>query len=217
MNKLAIVAIGLTIFILNFSIISSGCTREELAPAQVPEPTIPADYSTYTVEGLYSISYPQDWVPATSIMDELWEGVDALMESEMSDVPIENVQMMFFGGLETDMGYNPNVSILVEPASKFFILTPTLDELVEAGLDYMNEAQGFQLFSQTKTTVDGREAVILDWAAPNDPLFYNSRFLQLITINDKYSWTVGCTSDYNDFENYRDMFNTVIRSLRILK
>lgn len=201
------------IILLTLIVGITGCTTEKL----VPEPTIPADYSTYTVEGLYSISYPQDWVPATSVMDELKEEVSALMESEMSDVPIENVQLLFFGGVENEWGYNPNVSIVVEPASKNFILTPTLDEVVEVGLDYVKDAQGFQLFSQTKTTVDGREAVILDWAAPDDPRFYDSRVLQLITINDKYSWKASCPSDYNDFENYRDVFNTIIRSLRILQ
>ena len=64
------IAYAITIIIL---ILIVSCAAPKLIPAPTPEPEIPVSFTTYTSEGLFNISYPQDWVPATSMMEELFE------------------------------------------------------------------------------------------------------------------------------------------------
>ena len=49
-----------------------GCAQEEVQKESIVEPEIPAHFSTHTDEmALFSISYPPDWEPALSVMEEL--------------------------------------------------------------------------------------------------------------------------------------------------
>ncbi len=195
------------------SLLAVSCTTPTLTPVTTPEPEIPAHFSTYTSEGLFSISYPPGWVPATSIMEEALEAAKEWIQTVDPTVPVEEVQILFLGGIPIEEGYYPNVSIAISPRSIGYW---TLDEIVEVENQWSREyLQRYHEYSQISTTVDGREAVILD-SEDYDPYLGMWRFLQLFTVKDNFVWLVTCSIESEDFRGYEDTFYSIVRSLRIL-
>jgi len=180
---------------------------------QTSESAIPAHFTTYTHEGLFSISYPSDWQPATSIMEELLEETKRELKAIDPTAELENIGILFFGGKETSEGYYPTVSIATDLRSAGYW---TLDEVDEANSRYAKEnTPGYKELSLTKVIVDGREASILD-SEDNEPGYGRWRYIQLTTVKGDFVWLVTCGSEYQDFNDYEDTFNNIVRSLRIL-
>ncbi|MBA7579619.1 hypothetical protein ES708_21490 [subsurface metagenome] len=180
---------------------------------QTSESAIPAHFTTYTHEGLFSISYPSDWQPATSIMEELLEETKRELKAIDPTAELENIGILFFGGKETSEGYYPTVSIATDLRSAGYW---TLDEVDEANSRYTKEnTPGYKELSLTKVIVDGREASILD-SEDNEPGYGRWRYIQLTTVKGDFVWLVTCGSEYQDFNDYEDTFNNIVRSLRIL-
>ncbi len=209
-RKLTISLITITTLLL----LSLSCAPPELEPTQTSEPPIPTHFTTYNSEGLFSISYPPDWVPATSIMEELWEETKELMKSTDPEVSLEDTSILFLGGIPAEEGYYPGVNILVMPRSAGYW---ELDEIVEAECQYsMEYTQGYREYSRVRTVVDGRQAVIIDSEDCDPPEMGRWRHLQLFMTKDKFVWCVTCSAELEDFEDYEDTFNSIVRSLRIL-
>ncbi len=183
-----------------------------LTPKSSPEPTIPTNFSTYTKEGLFSISYPLDWVPATSIMEDVMNQLIEARKAEGQGTA-EGANLLFLGGVPTANGYFPNVNVVVVPRSTGFW---TLDEVVEAESQYNREnRQGYRVYAQVKTINDGIAAVIIDSEVYDG--VRTVRFLQLFTVKDNYVWQVTCTTNPDDFKSYESTLYSVVRSLRILE
>jgi len=208
-RKLTIPLITITTLLL----LSLSCAPPELEPTQTSEPPIPAHFTTYTSEGLFSISYPPDWVPATSIMEELFEETKEWMESIDPEASLEGISMLFLGGILTEEGYYPNVSIGIGPRSVGYW---ELDEIVEVESQWGREyLQKYREYSQVRTVVDGRDAIIVD-CEDYDPDMGTWRYLQLYMTKDKFLWVVSCSAESDDFSDYEDTFSDIVRSIRIL-
>ena len=180
---------------------------------QTSELAIPAHFTTYSHEGLFSISYPSDWQPATSIMEELMEAVKKELEARDPTADTENIGILFFGGKETLEGYYPTVSIATDLRSAGYW---TLDEVDEANSRYDRaNTPGYKELSLYKVIVDGRDASILV-SEDNEPGYGRWRYIQLTIVKGDFVWIVTCSSEYQDFNDYEDTFNSIVRSLRIL-
>lgn len=194
----------LTMIVLGL-LVTISCSSPTLAPTDTPEPEIPTHFSTYTSEGLFTVSYPPDRVSAISAMEDVFEAARESVMSEEPESVVEEAQILFLAGKPVDGGYTPNVNVMVVPRSIGYW---TLDEIVDA--------ERYHEYSQTRVTVDGRDAVILD-SERYDPRIGMARHLQLLTIKDKFMWLVTCGIDLEDFKDYEDTLNSIVRSLRILK
>ncbi len=194
------------------SLLAMSCTTPTLTPVTTLEPEIPAHFSTYTSEGLFSISYPPDWVPATSIMEEVFEAAKEWIQTVDPEAAVEEVQVLFMGGIPIEGSYYPMVNIVVSPRSIGYW---TLDEIVEVESQWSREyLQRYHEYSQIRTTVDGREVVILD-SEDYEPYLGMWRYLQLFTVKDNFVWLVSCGSASEDFRGYEDTFYSIVQSLRI--
>lgn len=199
------------IVILSLLIVS--CASPTLTPAVTTEPEIPAHFTTYTSEGLFSISYPPDWVPATSIMEELSEQIKEWMKSVDPTVEVEETQLLFLAGVPIEEGYYPSISVGVTTRTAGYW---TLDEIDEADSLWSREnIVGYRENSRIKTMVDGRESSILD-SEDDEPSYGRWRYLSLTTVKGDFVWVVTCCSEYIDFNDWEGIFNSIIRSLRIL-
>ncbi len=111
-------AIALGGFLVLLALLAAACgTTATPVPTPIPkpEPTIPPHFTTYTNEQkLFSISYPQDWEPALSLLAELEETTKELLKSVESDLRLEKASMVFVAGIPTEEGFHPNVNIFVE-------------------------------------------------------------------------------------------------------
>jgi len=211
MIRKLIVTFAIAIIVLMLTV---SCAPPTPTPTTTPEPEIPAHFTTYTHEGLFSISYPSDWQPAISIMEETFEAAKKELEATDPTVDLENIGILFFGGKETLEGYYyPTVSIATDLRSAGYW---TLDEVDEANSRYDREnTPGYKEFSIYKVIVDGRDASILD-SEDNEPGYGRWRYIQLTTVKGDFVWLVTCGSEYQDFNDYEDTFNSIVRSLRIL-
>ena len=195
------------------SLLTISCAPPTLTPVIEPEPEIPAHFTTYTSEGIFSISYPPDWVPATSIMEEVFEETKEWIKSVDPEVSVEEQRLLFLAGIPTEEGYYPNVNIIVTPRS---IGLWTLDEIVETDSAWCREnLQKYREYSLLNTTIDGREAAISDWE-DYDPDMGTWRYITAYLLKDKFVWLVTCAAESEDLKDYEDTFYNIVRSIRIL-
>jgi len=187
----------------------TGCVQKEA----LPEPEIPAHYTTYTDEtGLFSISYPPDWETALFLIEDLDKATEELLTSIEKDLPLERTRMLFLAGLPTETGYEPNVNVVVESLPG---ISWTHDQVVEAEIQGIKDViKDYHEFSRVKTTIGGREATILDWDG-TVPL--GLRSLQAIILVGKVAWVVTCVPPAGEFSKWESDFHAIVRSLRILK
>ena len=205
----------LSVFIVGLIIVVPGCAQEEIQKEAIVEPEIPTHFSTYTDEmALFRISYPPDWETALSIIEEAREYTEEVIRNIDEDLPVEKVSYLFFAGLPIETGYMPNVGIAIEPLP---LGVNTNDEYVEAGIQVIKSViQDYRKFTQIKTTIDGREATIIE-AEGTFPGLPKTHTLQMFTIQGKNGWVVSCTSSIGEFSKWEDDFNAIVRSLRILQ
>ena len=213
MKRLAILC-SATILILLLVIMVVSCQQKPTpVPAPVTEPAIPTNFTTYTSEGFFSISYPQDWAPATSVMEEIEKEAKELMKSIDPEVEIEDVKLIFMGGKTTEEGWYPFFNITLVPRGVGYY---TLDEICEAEDLWAREnMQEYRVYSQVRTMVDGREADITcdEDYTPEDGLW---SYTSLTTVKDDFVWFVICGSESEDYNEYEDIFDNIVRSLRML-
>ena len=198
-----------SIFLVMVALIAGmvGCTE--------PEPEIPAHYTTYTDElSLFSISYPPEWEPALEHMEEFEQASKDIISSITSDIPLIEASLLFFAGLPTMEGFNPSVNIVVQPVPEG---TWTHDELVTAGIEGTKDVYpDYHEFSRVKTTVGNRTATIIEWQGTL-PGSDTGRFVQMcLTVSETY-WLVTCGAFPDEYSEWEDDFDAIVRSLRILK
>jgi hypothetical protein len=183
-------------------------------PVTSPLPLdIPADYTTYTDESnLFSISYPSDWETAQMIMTAYGPSAKQAAANLKAGIPVDKFSFMFAGGRRTSTGYEPNIFVMVEPVPAG---TSTLDGIVEADMEKEKEGWPDYLeLSRMKTTVDGREAIILEWQA-TDEKAGKLQYLQLYTMANKTVWIAACATTSGDFGIWKNDVDTIARSLRV--
>jgi len=210
MNKVFLFSIT----VLLATSLSISCAAPTPVPTSTPtsEPAIPAHFTTYTEENLFSISYPPDWETAMSVIPGLEEVSSELLKDMRFDIPLKEYSMIFFAGRPYEEVYNPIVNIIVGPA-----LGSTLDEEFEAQLrGVTTNVENYHKFNQIKTTIGGREAIIIDHTY-TVPGLIPTRQLQMLILVDKVSWTVTVQTLTEELPFNQETLNQVIRSLRIYK
>lgn len=200
-----------SIILIGATFCLSGCSEEET----FQEPQIPAHFTTYTDEsGLFSISYPPDWEPVLSIIEDAEQLTKAVYDSINLDIPLDNVSFIFTAGVLTENGLAPNVSIVVEPLP---VEGMSHNQMVESAIKVIKQyLPDFHEFSRINTIIDGRESTIIDCEVTITGMG-TYRQLQMYTLVGNTAWAVGCVHESDKFSGNEDDFYAVVRSLRILK
>ena len=221
-NKLPVLLCIIIIFTLLAGPVA-GCKQQDSALPSVPssqiEPEIPSHYTTYTSEnGLFSISYPPEWEIFTSSIEDIEKIAEEICDNSSQEFllekAIEKTTMIFLAGLPTELGYDPIVNIVLEPVPIFF---RNLSKMVDASEEYMKKfSPDYYMHCRTDTIVDGREATIIE--SESTISGFKTYDICLITLNGKICWYVTCgTTNLNVYEEYKDDFHHIVRSLRIYK
>lgn len=180
-----------------------------------PEPPIPAHFTTYTDElGLFSISYPPEWELALEVIEEAEQATKDLIRSIDSDLPVEQVSVLFAAGIPSEIGLIPSVSIVVESLPG---IVWTHDAVVKAEIEWLKAiASNYYEFSRVKTTIDNRTATIIV-SQVTIPQRVTCRYVQMVLLVGKTAWMVTCTTLPDEYSEWEDDFDAIVRSLRILK
>lgn len=207
---LAILVVGMVLL--------GACAAPSTTPVIQPEPIIPAHFTTYTDEAsLFSISYPSDWEPVLSVIEEAEQATKDLIRSIDSDLPVERVSVIFMAGEPSEIGLIPSIpstSIVVEPVPGIMW---THDQMVESEIKGIKEiVQDYHEFSRVKTTIDNRTATIIVWQG-TIPQRVTGRYVLMMFLVGKTIWIVTCLSLPENFSLYENDFNAIVRSLHILK
>jgi len=177
---------------------------------EMPETPIPESFSTYTGEGFFSISYPPDWVPNMSIIEELEEEMKLYAKSLDLESQVSEMQLVFIGGKETEDWYYPLVVVQIQPRSSW-----PLSVMVEAESQWAEEnIEQYVEYSRVSTTIGGREAIIQTYQGYNVDYILSSYTISYV-VGDEFIWSVICVCDSQAFDAYRDTFDNIVRSLRV--
>jgi hypothetical protein len=174
------------------------------------EPPIPAHFTTYTDElGLFSISYPPELELGLEFIDE--QATQNIISSMNSGLPIEETYTVFNAGL-TMQGA---VVVAVEPLP---CTVSKHDQMVTAAIEGIKlVSSDYQELSRVRTTVDGRPATIVEynftppWSGPT------LRSVTMLCMVHRNLWAVGCSTLPDEYSNWEDTFDAIVRNLRILQ
>jgi len=174
-----------------------------------PETPIPDSFSTYTSEGFFSISYPPDWAPNLSIIEEVEEETKKYAKSLDLESQVSEMQVVFIGGKKTEDLYYPEVLVQVQPRGFW-----SLDTLVEAENQFAVEnIDQYIEYSRIRTTIGGKQAIISTYQFDvNNEL---SKCIVSYVVGDEFIWSVLCGCSSQGFDAYHDTFNNIVRSLRV--
>jgi len=181
------------------------------------EPSIPTNFTTYTDEvNFFSISYPANWEPAFSKIESFKQETENYMKNIDEKGSFEKSNVVFLGGVLLDSGYyNPNITIFIELLGDDNV---KLEDLVEPLVsEYKRLSEEYREFFRTKTIIDGRQAIILDFEArlPNVALVH---YLTMIMFIDKFLWMTTCSiSPPLNFYDFKDDIYAIVKSFKILK
>jgi hypothetical protein len=183
---------------------------EEAEPPP-PKPEITTNYTTYTDESNYfSISYPPDWETSLSHIGVLEEDVKKAIDNLKTGMSVTSPTIIFFAGRRTANGFEPSVNIVVER-----VFEDTLDLFVQSMIGAAKRSLlGYRELSRVKTTVDGKEATIVEW----EGVFKEQgkrHYVQMFMLIDGTVWTVTCTAFPEDFAQWENDFNTILKSFKI--
>lgn len=181
--------------------------------------SIPSNFTTYTHEGLFSISYPKDWEPALSIIESLRQKTNEYLKSTGGTGILDKTQIVFLGGIQfADDSYNPNVSVSVTPVNIQEIDLKTFEGLVELMIQgYTEQVEGFKKIFQKIEVINGKQAVLLEFEA-RYPSLGLLHALQTILYDGEFMWVI--TSSVGaplSFSTFKDDIYAISRSLKILK
>ena len=213
LNKGIIIILAI-IFLIPISCIES-VPKLEYEPN--PDTTIPTDFVTYTNEGVFSVSYPAGWKEDFEIIEQSETLVEEWLSDDFEDQQLDEVAILFMAGNPVEGGLLPNVVVVMEPIPENIA---TIDELIESQVKGLRQvANDYDEQSRVKTTIDGRDAGIVEYMADffgNDMISHN---LVMATIVDDISWSITCTSfvGQGEFRDYEKEFYSILRSFRLLQ
>ena len=173
----------------------------------------PADYTTYTSQGLFSISYPSDWKLLNYTLEDLEVMVQDLLTSIDSGLPLNQVSYIFAAGLPTDLGWEPSTNIVVESLP---FPVSSLDEAVDAEIAGIRSfVDVYMEIYRTNMFIGGIEATIIYWEGIMG--MDNLSKLQMYMLLDDIVWIVTCTPPPGEYGQWEEEFSNIVFSFRYLK
>jgi hypothetical protein len=191
-------------------------TTDQLTSPQptLTAPQVPVNYTTYMDEsGLFSISYPADWETKPPQTTLYGKNAKETVSGLKSGLPVEDFSVIFVAEKPPQDSNEPYVNISLEPLPAG---VTTLEQVIQSDMLAARTAyKDFTQLSGIKTTVDGKEAAIIEWEGTIPAEQYNLYCFQLYMLTDKAIWVVTCGSSHENSTPWRDDFNTIVRTIRI--
>ena len=218
-QKGPVIGVVLLSLLLIFGSIGLACapkpdeTPTSLPPLPAPQ-DLPANYTTYTDESnIFSISYPSDWENASSHIPAIEQTARETIGQVESGIPLEKASIVFVSGKLKDTGFDPNINIAVETAP---VQVSSNAGLVEAEILGVKQiVADYQEFSRVNTTIDGRDATIIDFEGTFPGMTDKVHGLIMCTLAGRTGWIVTCGTVTEDFNAWKSDFDIIVRSLRI--
>jgi len=174
------------------------------------EPPIPAHFTTYTDEpGLFSISYPPELEINLELIDE--QATQNIISSINSGLPIEEAYLVFSAGLIMQSAVGVAVESLCAAIS-------THDQMVTAAINGIKIVwSDYQELSRVRTIVDGRPATIVEYSGTLCGTGTTFHCVVMLCMVHRNCWAVSCSTLPDEYSNWEDAFDAIVRGLRILK
>jgi hypothetical protein len=203
-------SIGLTLVSIIMGLILS-LFGASSSVTETPEITIiPQDYKTYTSEGFFSISYPPNWSPDMSVIQNLEKTVKNYLSTEGIDNQENKIQIVFNGGDFSDYENLAGVIVNIEPSQIW-----PLEVMVENTHQWLKEnTKQYIEFSRVKTTISNTEAIIQSYQGEDSEGNLTGYKIGYVK-GDRFLWTIACVCRSEQLNKNLDTFEQVIRSLRV--
>jgi len=184
-----------------------------------PTPTSmlpPSDFVTFTDESdVFSISYPSHWELALSLMPEIEEITEDLIESKASGFPADKVGIVFFAGVPAPNAYLPSVNIVAESLPAGLSVEEYQEGSVEAARGLLS---GFKVLDVFQVLVGNTDGLIMhaefDISSFATGEVGKIRNIALLVVDGMIGWVVTCTLDSTEDLETCD---AVVRTFKILQ
>lgn len=185
-------------------------TDESSAAAQT---ATTESFRTFEREGLFSITFPSDWVVANELIDDIWNNtiIPAIESGEIRNLP-DDPQLLLIAGIPVGDGYSPAVSTALVPRQPGY---HDFEEIV-ANEKTLYEDPDDELIEETRTTISERQALILE-DIKTYPDGSVSHFENMFIVGDNFVFATSCGCDQADFEDNREDCDKIIRSFKVLE
>jgi hypothetical protein len=204
------------IFLILISLIAlPSCTPD----SDLGEYKVPSTYTTYKDKnGLFSISYPQDWKIEESRLSSLSAESDSLNEylkgniytidTHFPNAPNIKDEWLPFIASEDNDDKNGIIVLSAISKEKIYLKGKTKEQIYNIAF----ETKDYKPFLQETLKIAGKEVAIFKYPA-------NLETSQIISImiTDNIVWVLVCRSQKLDNQDDTKDYQIIVRSLRILK
>jgi hypothetical protein len=181
------------------AITGSVTSTPEIKTIVIDKP-IPATYTTYTdPNGLFTISYPADWVIREDNKQSILDTSNAVTRLE-NGIPDSK-----FGG-----GLLFGARTTLNPYAEFIMVFLPL----QSNPTPVHSPSTSTLF---RTSVGGREAMMVEDIGPKPDSGEKMKGLTVQIVIDRNTWRIEFTARPEDYKNWENDFRSIAGSLRILK
>ena len=201
-----------TLLILVIAFLSLGAFAQS-------ESTIPANFTTYTDElSLFNISYPVGWELDLSKIKILKQETEEYLKSINSRGTLEYSNIVFFGGVPLDGGYNPNISIFIVPLGNEKVKLEGLEYVLKSAVQgFKKDAEEFHELSRITVIIDGKQAMLLE-SEVRYPYFNSMHSLHAFLSGERFFWIITCVVIQPlNFNEFKDDIYAMVKSFKILK
>jgi len=192
---------------------ATGTSPSTATTTNTKETQAPSDFTTFTSESLFSISYPSDW----ELLNYMLEDIEAIVQDVLfnidSGLPLDQASYIFLAGLPADLGWEPSINIVVESLP---FPVSSLDEAVDAEIIGLQSVVDTYIeISRTNVSIGGRDATILYWEGIIGLDSVSN--LQMIMLLDNIVWILTCTPPPSEYYAWEEDFDSIMNSFRYLK
>jgi hypothetical protein len=125
----------------------------------------------------------------------------------------DTVDFLFYAGMKTTAGYSNNVNVTTAQKP---VGMSTIGQVVDAEmLGFKDAVQNYQEISRTKSIINGKGAVLVEFkyqTSSASPVYHN---LQLILMSGNTLWMLACSSVDTDFGRWAGDFDNVVLSFKL--
>ena len=196
-----------------------GCYQapKPILPGPVLYYPIPPNFTTYTQEGVFEISYPNDWRATPQEIEE-WNTQDAqsfLGQTGEVGIQPKGQRLWLSAGRPTsgDYAWENLLSVLSYSKPTFW----TVKDIVDGRRLWSEKVlQSHREMSRLNTIISGQDGIIVE-ESYHLPTYGQVWYLTLYIIYGDTVWEVNCLTDAETQSLYEGTFRSVLKSFRILR
>ncbi len=180
-------------------------------PTPTDGPKLPEDFVTYEGKGFFSISYPDDWDREINYLEEYGNGTVSKAALGLDSIDFKS---LFFTGQFVDEELYPflQVAVKLREPEENHLGTIVDNECARVKADNPS----YKVLSREITYIRGLEIYIVRERKTNETGDHTWKYTTGFYLTDDCVWCVVCGVEAFAYDEYDEVFDSIIRSFQPL-